>query len=163
VFTFEELTTVVCRVEAILNSRPLVSKPEADQGNVVITPGHFLIGDSLMSDPEPPEIKLKIAKRYEIVRRTIATLWRLWSKDYLSQLQSRNKWKFPEPNVLAGAIVILRNDSAAPCDWKLGKIVEVFPDSNNHVRTVDVRVSSGKIKRRAISSIVLLPGCSNAE
>lgn len=52
--TFEELTTLLCQVEACLNSRllcPLSSEP-ADL--VALTPGHFLIGELPVGIPELP-------------------------------------------------------------------------------------------------------------
>ena len=45
--SFEELTIILTQVEACLNSRPLTPIPSEDDGIEVLTPGHFLIGQSL--------------------------------------------------------------------------------------------------------------------
>lgn len=45
--TFEELTTILVDVEAILNSRPIVAVTEDPNDGVALTPGHLLIGSSL--------------------------------------------------------------------------------------------------------------------
>ena len=52
--TFEEFTTILAQVEAVLNSRPLVSMPCDDDGIEPLTPGHFLIGKPLESLPDFP-------------------------------------------------------------------------------------------------------------
>ena len=52
--TFEELSTILAQVEACLNSRPLIPKPNEDDGIEALTPGHFLIGRPLESLPDSP-------------------------------------------------------------------------------------------------------------
>ena len=155
-FTFEELATLICRVESMLNSRPLCLSINADQGDVIITPGHFLIGESLQADPEPPKDNIRLAKRYEVVRRSVRAIWHFWSKAYLSQLQTRSKWQSSAPNIKVGCIVLVKEDNLAPNCWKYGKIVEVIADQQGLVRTARV-LHDGVIRLRAISSLVLIP------
>lgn len=50
--TFKEMTTVLCQIEACLNSRPLfMSLDSNDDGIAPLTPGHFLIGQPLKALP----------------------------------------------------------------------------------------------------------------
>ena len=51
--TFEECSTVLTQIEACMNSRPLVALPCDGKGIDVLTPGHFLIGRSIESLPDP--------------------------------------------------------------------------------------------------------------
>ena len=52
--SFEELTTVLTQIEACLNSRPLVYTNSPDEDGIeILTPGHFLFGQSMCSLPDP--------------------------------------------------------------------------------------------------------------
>ncbi|XP_051862363.1 uncharacterized protein LOC127565811 [Drosophila albomicans] len=50
--TFEELSTLLSKIEACLNSRPLSPMSEDVSDLAALTPGHFLIGGSLLSMAE---------------------------------------------------------------------------------------------------------------
>lgn len=79
-FTFEKLFTVISRIEAILNLYLSTVRVNADQEKTIIIPGHFLIGDSLVSDLEyweSRESNLRLSKRYQIVCRITATIWKV--------------------------------------------------------------------------------------
>lgn len=52
--TFEEMTTLLCQIEACLNSSPLTPADESDTDAIeMLTPGHFLIGESPIVVPHP--------------------------------------------------------------------------------------------------------------
>ncbi|XP_060665543.1 uncharacterized protein LOC132797782 [Drosophila nasuta] len=53
-YTFEELYTLLAKIEACLNSRPISPMSEDPSDLLALTPGHFLVGGPLISVLEPP-------------------------------------------------------------------------------------------------------------
>lgn len=157
VLTQEELLTAFAEIEAILNSRPLsyVSKP--NYSAQILTPGHFLVGDSLVVLPEPVETNpnVKFSIHYENLRNRINSFERQWRTDYLSQMQTFGKWRKPFRNLEVGEIVLLKDKDAPPRLWPYGLIVDTYPDRQGHVREVDL-LTSGSIRRRGITSLIPL-------
>jgi len=88
---FEELTTMLCQVEACLNSRPLTSQSSDPESFAVLTPAHFLVGGCLTLPPEPrqPERPVNYLKRWQLVQGMTQGFWRRWSSEYLRSLQPR--------------------------------------------------------------------------
>ena len=111
--TFEEFYTLLCQVEAVLNSRPICTLSNNPDNLQVLTPGHFLIGTSLLSLPDHNLIDLPSNRlsRWLHIQQMVQRLWRCWSHDYLHQLQQRNKWKDIQSNVTIGDIVLAKEDN----------------------------------------------------
>ncbi|GFW01664.1 DUF5641 domain-containing protein [Trichonephila clavipes] len=148
--TFEEFSTLFTQVEAILNSRPLVSLDcdnDPDSLNI-LTPSHFLMGEVITSSPEHTNgDKLFLRSRWDIVQKMKLGFWSKWKIDYLSNLQNRTKWKSPNNNFKVGEIVIIKEDNIPPATWPLGKVIETHPGKDGVVRVVTLRTVKGRFKR----------------
>ncbi|XP_055714396.1 uncharacterized protein LOC129808634 [Phlebotomus papatasi] len=157
--TFEELGTVLCQIERVLNSRPLCKMSEDPNEANYLTPGHFLIGSALNAPPDPnlleiPENRLSMWQRCQARAQDFARKWRM---EYLNTLQQRSKWRCAQDNLKAGVVVLLLDETQKEgCKWILGKIVEVHPGQDGFVRVVSVRTEKGLYKR-PITKIARLP------
>lgn len=154
--TYEELDTLITKIESVLNSRPLIADATGRKGDLCLTPGHFLIGSQLIAEPLPEPSNLKLVQRFEILNQMMKSFWNCWEKDYLAQLQTGNKWKFPNANITKGAVVILKDDLAPANEWKLGVVQEVYPDADQIIRTIAVKTANS-VFRRTVQSVVQLP------
>lgn len=150
--TFEEVTTVFTKIEAILNSRPLCQISTDATENDVLTPGHFLVGGPLVAVPEYDftDVKTNRLSRWQLLQKLTQQFWRIWSQDYLHTLIQRSKWQQRQEDLKVGAVVIIGEDNTAPTRWRKGIIESVHPGKDNVVRVVSVKTARGIIKRPVI-------------
>ncbi|XP_051166519.1 uncharacterized protein LOC127284864 [Leptopilina boulardi] len=156
--TFEEFYTLLTQVESIMNSRPLCSQSTDPYDLTPLTPGHFLIGSSFTSILEKNhlDIQLNRLNRFQLLCQMQQSFWKRWSCEYLTQMQSRFKWKREVENVKIGQMIVIRDDNAPPLRWRLGRIVELHSGNDGRVRVVSARTSLGIVKR-ALPKICVLP------
>ncbi|XP_055910705.1 uncharacterized protein LOC129945070 [Eupeodes corollae] len=76
--TYEELETAATQVEAILNSRPLTPLSDSPNDLTALTPGHFLIGEPLISnvDPTATANDSRVLTRWNLVIHLKNEFWR---------------------------------------------------------------------------------------
>ncbi|XP_061395049.1 uncharacterized protein LOC133330652 [Musca vetustissima] len=159
--TYEEFSTILAAIEACLNSRPLTPQSDDIDDLTALTPGHFLIGSALLSPAEPEEFPTKIAmlNRWRKLKLVQQEFCRRWKCDYLKELNKRNKWKNPSPNLQVNDLVVLSQEMGSPNEWRLGRVIKLYPGSDGLVRVVDLKTPSG-ILRRPVHKLVLLPRSS---
>lgn len=148
--TYEETYSLLVQIEAILNSRPLTPLSDDPNDLSFLSPAHFLIGDSLMAIAEPNLCDLKVnhLSRWQHLQQMRQHFWNRWSKEYLSQLQTRAKWtKRATTTLEPGQLVLLKDDNLPPLQWKTGRIVEVHPGQDDIVRAATVQTTTGRSKR----------------
>ena len=156
--TQEEFLTVICRIEAVLNSRPLCSLPssplDADQ---FLTPGHFIIGGPLLAVPElsVTHISLNRLSRWQLIIQCVQSFWKKWSSSYLQSLMQRYKWTKPSLPLKVGDIVILKKMNTPPLSWPLAKVICLFPDEKGIARVAKLQCSGAQFTRSVNSLIPL--------
>ena len=158
--TFEELTTVLCQIEACLNSRPLVSTTTPDEDGIeYLSPGHFLIGQPIEALPDKSDTtsSISLLKRWNLCQQIIRSFWNRWSSEYLTQLQKYTKWHSCQQNIKVGDIVLLKDQQLFVNNWPLGRVITVHPGADGKVRVVTVQTASNVYKRPVHKIVLLLP------
>ena len=146
---FEEHYTALTQIESCLNSRSLFAISSDSGDPEPLTPAHFLVGSPLTALPEPDYSDTKMGRlgRWQLLQRFTHSIWKSWSRDYLHQLQQRNKWRKHSKNLFPEQLVLILKDNTSPLQWKRGISL---------VRVADVRTTNG-ILRRPIHKLCPLP------
>lgn len=158
-FTFEDLSTYMCEIEAVLNSRPLTPMSCEPDDLRALTPGHFLIGRPLTALPceDFSNVTTNRLAVWQHIQKLKCDLWKRWSHEYLSEMNVRSKWsKGSSDLVRVGSLVVLREDNLPPLRWSLGRIVEVYPGDDGVIRVVSLKTEKGVFKR-GVKKISPLP------
>ncbi|XP_055928182.1 uncharacterized protein LOC129959388 [Argiope bruennichi] len=154
VLTFDELTTLVTQIEAVLSSIQLCPLSADPADLQPFTPGHFLVGAPLLSIPEPSDslTNISLSSRWSLIQSLRSKFWKRWSQEYLNSLQSRAKWKLPQLNIKPGQLVLLKDNSKSPMEWNLVRIERTYPGADGIVRVTDIRTPKG-IFRRSVNRL----------
>ncbi|XP_078051712.1 uncharacterized protein LOC144477849, partial [Augochlora pura] len=136
--TGEELQTLLCKIEASLNSRPIAPLSENPDDYAPLTPGHFLTGGPLNAFPVQSVESKTLARltRWRAVQKFHEQLWNHWKKDYLTHLQNRYKWRTTQEHLKIDDLVVVQNPLLPPNQWEMGRIEEIFPGKDGNVRVV---------------------------
>lgn len=158
--TYEEFTTLLCKIESLLNSRPLYSTALSPEDEPALTPFHFITQRSFhMSSIDGADSeRVPLTKKWLLIRQIQQQFWDRFRTEYLSTLQKKSKWVDKQRNLKVGEIVLIKEPSTVPGDWKMGKICNIYPDPAGIIRKVDVITASGTQNLHAVNQLVpLLP------
>ena len=151
--TFEEMTTLLGRVESIINSRPITYTYVEDSVEP-LTPSHLLIGKR--STELPPRsatgIIYKNDGRNEYVDKLRSKFEDGFMKVYLSELQEHHltmKKHDPENSIPKVGKVVIMKEGKPGTKWQLVRITKVYPGRGDQkIRSVEVKKPNGQLVRR---------------
>ena len=149
ILSVEEFSTVLTQIEAVMNSRPLCSLSSDPRDLEVLSPGHFLTFEPLVSLPDPDLASVPIGRlgRWQLVQQIQQNFWKRWHREYLHTLQQRPKWFTSAIDVREGSLVLIKDDNLPPLRWKRGRIVQLSPGSDGIARVARVRTAEGMLDR----------------
>lgn len=141
--TFEEMTTVLAQIEAMLNSRPLVYL-SSDPNDTMLTPAHFTLNapPTAVADENFDDNKMSYLNRWKLVQKITQQFWKQWSEQYLSQIQSRSKW-FKKKGINEGDVVLIKEENLPPCKWLMGKVIQKYDGDDGLTRVVTLQTKTG--------------------
>ncbi|XP_055912928.1 uncharacterized protein LOC129946684 [Eupeodes corollae] len=148
--TYEDMYTLLVKIEALLNSRPMWQNSDVDP--VALTPAHFLIGEPYTAVPQPDlyNNSISIKTNWSLLQAMVQGFWKQWHSEFLTSLQHRSKWQTPQPNLEVDDIVLLKEPNLPPSKWLLGRIIQTHPGKDDKCRVVTVRTKFGDYVRPTI-------------
>ncbi|XP_033118371.1 uncharacterized protein LOC117117984 [Anneissia japonica] len=154
----EGVNTLMCIVEGIINSRPLTKLSDDPKDDNPLTPNHLLLlrGGPLLPPGHFVEQDI-YRRRWRQIQYLADVFWRRWVKEYLPLLQIRQKWVFEKRDVKVGDLVLVTDKNTPRYQWPLALVVDVYKGSDEHVRSVKIRMR-GSTYERPITKLCLLEG-----
>ena len=144
------LRTLFYEAMAIVNSRPLspvnISDPCAEPP---ITPNHLITMKGAIPPAPPGEFITKdlyARKRWRRVQYLLNQFWSKWRKEYLLNINKRQKWNIKRRNVMIGDVVII-NDNSPRMEWPIGIVTEANPDNDGLVRKVKLSLATNELDK----------------
>ena len=123
----ESFRTVLVEIENVINSRPLSVEVLSDPTSLKpISPMTLLTQKSKVVYPLPGKFEgcdIYSRKHWRRVQHIVNEFWSRWRNEYLSSLQSRQKWQSQSENLSLDDVVILKEESKPRNEWQLGRAV----------------------------------------
>lgn len=157
--TYEELSTTLAQIEAVLNSRP-ISPLSTDPNDLLpLTPAHFLIGRPLTAPAcrDLTEMTTQRLVRYDRVEQMRQHFWARWAKEYISELQKRTKWQTYKDTIIPNTLVLIKDDNLPPLKWRLGRVLRAHAGKDGITRVASIKTETGEILRAFSRICPLLP------
>ncbi|GFS62803.1 integrase catalytic domain-containing protein [Trichonephila clavipes] len=147
ILSYEELSTVICECEFLINSRPLTYISENPQELIPLTPAMFLIDNRCSDTTDIDKLNSRdLRKRMKYRIKLLSDLRQRFRKEYLSELiQKQNDNRVREPRI--GKMVLIGNDNKKRLSWPIAKIIELIPGRDGEIRTVLLKTQHGTVIR----------------
>ena len=156
----ESFRTLMCEVEAIVNSRPLTTVSGEPGDLEPLTPNHILTTKSTVILPPPGKFQqndVYMRRRWRRVQHLANLFWSRWKREYLVLMQERSKWEHPQRNLVEGDIVLIREENVPRNSWSLALVLQVEPDDQGLVRSAVVKTQATTLTRPVTKLILILP------
>ncbi|XP_068227993.1 uncharacterized protein [Palaemon carinicauda] len=156
----ESLRTLLCEVESIVNSRPLTTVSDSVDDLEPLIPNHLLIPKSYVIPPpglfQKDDVYMR--RRWRCVQYLTNLFWSRFRKEFLSTLQTRQKWNEPRRNLIVGDVVLVSSDIEPRNHWPMGRVLEVYPGDKGTIRSAKIKTLSSVIVRPIQKLVLLVEG-----
>ena len=86
-------------------------------------------------------------RRWRRVQELVRHFWHRWIREWLPALNVRRKWLTVERNIQVDDVVLVMSPKTPRGHWPLGRIIEVYPGKDGHVRVAKVQVGKEEFLR----------------
>jgi hypothetical protein len=148
VLTHMELNTLLCEVEATINSRPLTFV--GDDSPQPLSPSHFLINRRYLYQPtteSPINDRDTLLERDKVRMNILNKFWQIWQRDYLRNLPVTVDKFYNRGALKVGDIVLIREDNIPRLTWPMGKVIKLYKSQDNVPRSALLKTSTGERSR----------------
>ncbi|CAC5420462.1 unnamed protein product [Mytilus coruscus] len=119
---------------------PLRGRSADSKDDTPLTPSHFLHGQlgGHFAPESVDDTNFNPRKRWRRIQELIRHFWKRWIREWLPGLNKRDKWTKTKRDIKTDDIVLVMNPNVPRRHWTLGRIIEVFPGKDGHVRVAKV-------------------------
>ncbi|GFX74662.1 integrase catalytic domain-containing protein [Trichonephila clavipes] len=148
IFMYEELLTILCECEKVVNSCPLTYLSKDMHDLTPITPARFLFE---IPTADTKDLDFRDANHFRKILRfrakVIEELKRIFRNEYLAQLIQRQKQHPQSSNIQAGDIILIGDDWKKRLQWPLARVIKLISRKDGLVRTVKLKTQSCTLNR----------------
>ena len=170
VVSVDELRTILCEIELVINNRPLTYVSDSVDDPIPLSPSHLIYGRRLEPFPsldyentllEPGHHKLQ--ESYQRINQLLDHWVKVWGKDYLTSLREKHYGASAatQPEPPKEGDIVLVSGPGCRSQWPLGRVMKLVTDKEGIVRLVKVLVN-GKVMPKTINKLVPLELNANA-
>ncbi|XP_015123154.1 uncharacterized protein LOC107045388 [Diachasma alloeum] len=146
--TFEEISTILCDCEAIINARPLTYLAEDPEQLVPLSPDMFLrdlpdYGVPDLDKVDSTSLNARV-KYHQRLREELRSRFRI---EYLGQLKPHGVTKPAVIEIKEGDVVFVGSDNVKRLEWPLARVDQVFPGKKGEIRVVKLKTANGYATR----------------
>ncbi|MEL7308842.1 MAG: hypothetical protein AAGK05_13895 [Pseudomonadota bacterium] len=141
--SYIEMYTILTDIECSINQRPLTYQGSDPKDFQAITPAHRALGRPLTAFADFSMDNLSIKARYKHMQMIQDHFWRRWSKEFLTALQTRQKWKEEKPPIHVNDICLISDEKVRRNHWPLARVIDCIPGSDGIVRTARLQNEKG--------------------
>ena len=137
-----------------MNSRPLTNTPSDINDPLPLKPNHFHLGRLTVYFPPEAfsERKITISKSWRTSQHLAKHFWNRILREYLPNQQKRSKWNKGCPNLKVDDLIWVLEDFTPRGLWPLANVIEVYPESDQIVRSVKLKTAFGEKVRPVVKS-----------
>ncbi len=166
-FSYAQLETVLCEVEAVVISRPLVYVNEYFESSFTLTPNHFLSlnpsngipsnkGKIDAHEGESKSTAKKLLQTWKKGINILTEFWKVWQGEYLLSLRERYQSQLKAARVQAdqpprvGEPVLIKDDLGRG-SWRMVRILELPVSKEGKLRCAMILLPSKQTTFRPLN------------